>query len=61
MTNVVARTWVHIVQQNNMIKKLKSTKENFSETQKIITLQADLVQCKDEENQKIGAVVHESL
>ena len=44
-----------------MIKNLKSTKENFSEKQKIITLQADLVQCKDEENQKIGAVLHESL
>ena len=29
--------------------------------QKIITLQADLVQCKDEEIQNIDAVVHESV
>ena len=66
MLNMMTQAWGHVTKQNEEIKKLKQSNQQLTENltlvqQNVITLQADVVKCKDEQIQQITSVVSESV
>ena len=57
MLNAMTQAWGHITKQSEQIKTLRNSNQQLTEKltpvqQNVITLQADLVQCKDEQIQR---------
>lgn len=66
LANVVTQAWGHIVKQNELIRSLKLSKEKLSDKvieaqEQTVKVQSELVEWQDNQVQKIGDVVHDSV
>ena len=63
---MVTQAWTHITNQNEMIRNIRKANEKLSEElikaqQAIVEVKSELIECKDQNLQKIGSVVQSSV